>query len=125
MIEKAPPCCARASAPGATDVSVMRIDLVLKTLAKQRRNLHGAYLTGPLGGLAGDMFIGALLDAFPDPRPRIFTDLAAVLPASCGLPVLNEGTSGGIAALRFLLVESTSYLHGSDHRLRRAGHSPA
>ncbi len=57
-----------------------------------------------VGGVAGDMFVAALLDAFPDLRSRVLADAAAVLPAYAGQPVLDEGESNGIRALRFRLT---------------------
>ncbi len=57
-----------------------------------------------VGGIAGDMFAAALLDAFPDLRSRVFADLAAVAPAGAGTAALTEGVSGGIAAYRFGLA---------------------
>ena len=36
-----------------------------------------------VGGIAGDMFVAALLDAFPDIRPRVLADARAVLPSGC------------------------------------------
>jgi uncharacterized protein (TIGR00299 family) protein len=59
-----------------------------------------------VGGAAGDMFAAAMLDARPDLHPRVFADLAAVIPAEFGTPTLTEGLSGGIAARRFGLVDS-------------------
>lgn len=57
-----------------------------------------------VGGVAGDMFVAALLDARPELRARVFADLAAVVPAGAGTAALTEGLSGGIAACRFGLV---------------------
>jgi hypothetical protein len=57
-----------------------------------------------VGGVAGDMFVAALLDALPDLRPRVFADLAAVAPPHVGAPVLTAGLSGGLAVLRFGLA---------------------
>jgi len=57
-----------------------------------------------VGGVAGDMFVAALLDARPELRARVFADLAAVAPAGAGKAALTEGLSGGIAACRFCLV---------------------
>jgi hypothetical protein len=68
-----------------------------------------------VGGLAGDMFVAALLDALPDLRQRIFADLAAAMPADCGQPTLSEGLSGGIAVRRFALVESAAAAHTHSH----------
>jgi pyridinium-3,5-bisthiocarboxylic acid mononucleotide nickel chelatase len=61
-----------------------------------------------VGGVAGDMFVAALLDARPDLRARVFADVAAVVPAACGRPALTEGTSGGIAVQRFGLAVPAS-----------------
>ncbi|WP_165498073.1 nickel pincer cofactor biosynthesis protein LarC [Siculibacillus lacustris] len=79
-----------------------------------------------VGGAAGDMFVAALLDALPHLRPRVFADLAAVLPASCGRPVLVPGTSGGIAVTRFGLdgpepEVAREHGHGHEHA-HAAGH---
>jgi uncharacterized protein (TIGR00299 family) protein len=57
-----------------------------------------------VGGVAGDMFVAALLDALPDLRPRVLADAAAALPPGVGRPVLEEGSSSGIHALRFGLA---------------------
>ena len=59
-----------------------------------------------VGGIAGDMFVAAMLDAFPDLRNRVLADAAAVLPESAGKPVLEEGQSGAVRALRFGLSQS-------------------
>ena len=59
-----------------------------------------------VGGVAGDMFVAAMLDALPELRTRVMADLAAVLPADCGRPALSEGTSRGIAVCRLALVEA-------------------
>jgi uncharacterized protein (DUF111 family) len=73
-----------------------------------------------VGGLAGDMFVAAMLDALPELRQRVFDDLATTLPPHCGTPALTEGLSGGVAACRFILNEShTEHCAGDDH----AGHS--
>jgi uncharacterized protein (TIGR00299 family) protein len=75
----------------------------------ERRHIH----LDAVGGVAGDMFVAALLDALPDLRTRVMADLAAVLPAECGRPVLTEGTSRGIAVCRFSLVDAGP-LQGAD-----------
>lgn len=73
------------------------------------------------GGVAGDMFVAAMLDALPDLRPRVFADLAAALPAGCGQPTLSEGLSGGVAACRFTLAapdgktQASGHHHDHDH----------
>jgi len=54
-----------------------------------------------VGGVAGDMFVAAMLDAFPDLKAPVLADARAVLPAGAGEPVLEEGSSGGVRVLRF------------------------
>lgn len=79
-----------------------------------------------VGGLAGDMFVAALLDALPDLRPRVFADLAAAMPADCGQPTLSEGLSSGIAVRRFALIENDDKTqppgHHHDHGNDDADH---
>ena len=43
-----------------------------------------------VGGVAGDMFVAAMLDACPELAPRVMRDLAAVLPAAAGNAVLAD-----------------------------------
>ncbi|MBE0615908.1 MAG: LarC family nickel insertion protein [Burkholderiales bacterium] len=62
----------------------------------------------PLGGIAGDMFVAAMLDAFPQLRERVFADIAAVIPGALGAPRLSDVLRNGIAALHFCLDEKTS-----------------
>ncbi|MGF1626079.1 MAG: LarC family nickel insertion protein, partial [Alphaproteobacteria bacterium] len=57
-----------------------------------------------VGGIAGDMFVAALLDAFPELAAGVMADAAAVLPAGAGKPFLDEGESGALRALRFGLT---------------------
>jgi uncharacterized protein (TIGR00299 family) protein len=67
-----------------------------------------------VGGVAGDMFVAAMLDALPELRDRVLADIAAVLPAEAGAPFLREGMSGGLAVLRFGLLEA--HAHHDHHR---------
>ncbi len=53
-----------------------------------------------VGGIAGDMFVAALISARPDLRERVFADLDAMLPPPLA-PRLEAGMAAGIAALRF------------------------
>lgn len=72
-----------------------------------------------VGGIAGDMFVAALLDAFPDLRGRVLADARAALPPEAGAPVLDEAVNGGLAALRFGLgpvpCGHHDHHHGHDH----------
>jgi uncharacterized protein (TIGR00299 family) protein len=67
----------------------------------------------PVGGVAGDMFVAALIDAFPDLRDHVLEDCRAVLPEGAGEPFLTEGESGAVRALRFGLAPATG--HGPEH----------
>ncbi|WP_404294409.1 LarC family nickel insertion protein (plasmid) [Microvirga sp. RSM25] len=67
-----------------------------------------------VGGIAGDMFVGALLDAFPDLRPRVMADAASVLPPQAGVAELAERQSGAVRALSFGL-SGGGHAHPSHH----------
>jgi pyridinium-3,5-bisthiocarboxylic acid mononucleotide nickel chelatase len=67
-----------------------------------------------VGGVAGDMFVAAMIDALPELRDRALADAAAVLPPGAGAPRLESGTSGGLRCLRFRLSSATEQTHG-DH----------
>lgn len=54
-----------------------------------------------VGGIAGDMFAAAMVDALPDLSARVLADAAAVLPHGIGTPVFTRGTSAGLHCLRF------------------------
>jgi len=54
-----------------------------------------------VGGIAGDMFAAAMVDALPDLRARVLADAASVLPSGVGAPVFTPGTSAGLHCLRF------------------------
>lgn len=62
----------------------------------------------PLGGMAGDMFVAAMLDAFPHCRDQVFADITAVLPAEAGTVRLTQVLKNGVAALHFSLDEAIS-----------------
>jgi pyridinium-3,5-bisthiocarboxylic acid mononucleotide nickel chelatase len=64
-----------------------------------------------VGGIAGDMFVAALLDAFPDFRARVMADARAVLPAGYEGRI-RETRSGILRGLVFGLAGET---HGHGH----------
>lgn len=77
-----------------------------------------------VGGIAGDMFVAAMLDALPALRERVLSDIAAVLPAEAGTASLDEGHSGGLRALRFGLTpagDRHDHDHDHDHHDHAAG----
>ena len=59
-----------------------------------------------LGGVAGDMFVAAMLDAFPHLQEQVLADIFAVLPHEVGEVRLTRVLRNGIAALHFTLAES-------------------
>ncbi|WP_158044002.1 LarC family nickel insertion protein [Skermanella pratensis] len=67
-----------------------------------------------VGGIAGDMFVAALVDAVPALRDRVLGDAAAVLPSGAGAPAFSAGASSGISVLRFGL-EGGQDGHGDHH----------
>lgn len=78
-----------------------------------------------VGGVAGDMFVAALLDAFPGLTPRVLADAGAVLPEGAGTPVLREGLSGGIAVRRFGLEGEDAHTHAHSHSHTHDAHPPS
>ena len=68
-----------------------------------------------VGGIAGDMFVAAMLDAAPDLVPRVMADLAAILPSEAGKPDLSEAKVSGMAASRFCLNGAMTHETGHDH----------
>jgi pyridinium-3,5-bisthiocarboxylic acid mononucleotide nickel chelatase len=68
-----------------------------------------------VGGIAGDMFVAAMIDALPELRDRALADAAAVLPPGVGVPLLESGVSGGLRCLRFRLSGATEHTHDGDH----------
>jgi len=68
-----------------------------------------------VGGIAGDMFAAAMVDALPDLRARVLADAAAVLPREAGTPVFTAGTSAGLHCLRFGLSARAGDHHHSHH----------
>lgn len=78
-----------------------------------------------VGGIAGDMFVAAMLDALPELRDRVLADGAAVLPAEAGNIAVEQGESLSIRTLRFGLAlpktgvaarsHALAHAHGGDH----------
>jgi uncharacterized protein (TIGR00299 family) protein len=68
-----------------------------------------------VGGIAGDMFAAAMVDALPDLRARVLADAAAVLPPGTGTPVFTPGTSAGLHCLRFGLSAPVGDHHHHHH----------
>ena len=68
-----------------------------------------------VGGIAGDMFAAAMVDALPDLRARVLADAAAVLPLGTGTPVFTPGTSAGLHCLRFGLSAPVGDHHHRHH----------
>ncbi|HDZ74325.1 MAG TPA: LarC family nickel insertion protein [Aurantimonas coralicida] len=66
---------------------------------------HGLHLhLDPVGGAAGDMFVGAMLHALPALTDRVMADVEAVLPAGVGHAHLAEYVASGITSRRFALM---------------------
>ena len=68
-----------------------------------------------VGGIAGDMFAAAMVDALPELRARVLADAAAVLPPGTGTPVFTPGTSAGLHCLRFGLSAPAGDHHHPHH----------
>lgn len=83
-----------------------------------------------VGGVAGDMFAAAMVDALPRLKDRVAADVAAALAPVQGIPRFREGRSGAMRALRFGLeadqratareVEGGSF-EGMSARIARSG----
>lgn len=57
-----------------------------------------------VGGLAGDMFVGALLDALPSLADPLFAELAKVQPREADVPAVTATQQAGLRAARFGLA---------------------
>jgi uncharacterized protein (DUF111 family) len=65
-----------------------------------------------VGGMAGDMFVSAMLDALPALTSRVLSDVAEVLPPEAGDARLEPETRDGLTALRSGLAASTRSVAG-------------
>ncbi len=73
-----------------------------------------------IGGLAGDMFVAAIVDALPALAAPVLAELAAVQPAGMSGPGFREASNGGLRAQRFGLAEVSSH---AGYRVRSNGGS--
>ncbi|MFO1315763.1 MAG: nickel insertion protein [Burkholderiales bacterium] len=65
-----------------------------------------------VGGIAGDMFVAAMVDALPSLEAPVLAAVAAVKPADRALPAFTSTTAGALAARRF--GSATPYAHAPD-----------
>jgi hypothetical protein len=61
-----------------------------------------------VGGLAGDMFVAAMVDALPGLKAPVLAELAVARSAGESAPEFVEGSSGGLRAQRFGLARESS-----------------
>jgi hypothetical protein len=61
-----------------------------------------------VGGLAGDMFVAAMVDALPGLKAPVLAELAAVRSAGESAPEFVEASNGGLRAQRFGLARESS-----------------
>jgi len=68
-----------------------------------------------VGGLAGDMFVAAIVDALPALAAPVLTELAKVQPAGHAAASFREGRSGGLRVRRFgsLATAEGAHAHGA------------
>ena len=64
-----------------------------------------------IGGLAGDMFVAAMIDALPGLEPLVQAELAKVRPDGGALPRFTQTTRGGLRARRIELDTSAHEDH--------------
>src|SRR6266536_2480215 len=64
-----------------------------------------------VGGLSGDMFVAAMIDALPALAEPLLAELAAVQPAGAAEPAFVTATSGGLRARRFGLATPITPSH--------------
>jgi len=71
-----------------------------------------------VGGIAGDMFVAAMVDAIPSLEAPIMQALAAVRPGKAPMPEFTRANSAGMAARRFGFASRYRVLesHGTAYR---------
>src|SRR5512132_188073 len=75
-----------------------------------------------VGGLAGDMFVAAMIDALPALEEPVQRELAKVRPEGGGLPVFDQTQSGALRARRLTLASQAatrSQHHGTSYAALR------
>lgn len=66
-----------------------------------------------VGGIAGDMFVAAMVDALPTLEPAVMDALAAVRPPDRAMPAFVAATSGALAARRFDCAQARAHTGGA------------
>ncbi|WP_339723091.1 LarC family nickel insertion protein [uncultured Paraglaciecola sp.] len=82
-------------------------------MAFQCKNLH--IHLDIVGGIAGDMFIAAILDTFEELQSEVLEAVAMVLPEEAGTAKLFQGLNSGISGLRFQLESLAAEKHTHHH----------
>jgi hypothetical protein len=79
-----------------------------------------------VGGVAGDMFVAAMVDALPALAVPVLAELEKVQPAGFAAPAFSEGHSGGLRARRFAsAVAPRGDAHGTSLHAHGAEPHPA
>ncbi len=60
-----------------------------------------------VGGIAGDMFVAAMLDAMPALAEPLFAELAKVQPPGCGAPSLTGTFTSNCSSARLIRSVAT------------------
>lgn len=80
-----------------------------------------------VGGIAGDMFVAAMVDALPGLRLPVLAALTVMQPADAPPPAFRATSNGGLRALSFGLAsapgaDAATHLHGHADTHRHEGH---
>jgi uncharacterized protein (TIGR00299 family) protein len=82
------------------------------TLQRENSHIH----LDIVGGIAGDMFISAMLDAFADLQAEVLKSASTVLPEDAGIAMLTAGINSGISGLQFKLKPHESENNTNHHK---------